>query len=181
MPKEKDLIKIDPHVLMSKPAVTGTRITVFVVRRILGTLIWLSLLGMTSCILPAQKLDLSTSRVCPQIKWYRRVAVEGYFGIDPRKGVSTEGGFEDVYPFSRFAFSAKPGTESIFDAAVVRANEGNNGPEIASRTELTGRGDQATWHLFDEQGREIGFGDRVRITGPIIRECVIKVDRIEKL
>jgi hypothetical protein len=178
---EKNLIEVDPHVLMGKLVVASARVIVFVVRRIPIMLVWLLLPGMTSCILPAQKLDLSTSRECPEVKWYRRVAVEGYFGIDPKKGVSTEGGFENVYPFSRFAFSAKPGVDSKLEAAVVRANEGNNGPEIANRTEFRGSGDQATWHLFDEQGREIGFGDRVRITGPMIRECVIKADRIERL
>jgi len=138
-------------------------------------------LGMGACLSPAHKLDLSASGDCPQAEEGQRIVVEGYFGIAPEKGVETESGYEGNHPYSRFNFSAGPNSKSKFEAAVVRANEGNNGSERASRTELIKSGTQQAWRIHDNERREVSFNDKVRVTGIMIRDCVVKVDRIERL
>jgi len=134
----------------------------------LRPLVLLLALPIVSCFSPAQRLELSKTGDCPQTKESQRIFVEGYFSIDPNKGVETESGYEGTHPYSRFSFSAAPNSQSKFEAAVVRANEGSNGPDRANRTEPVKNGDQVLWHLYDNQRREIGLNDRVRITGILI-------------
>jgi hypothetical protein len=132
-----------------------------VIQRRLTQLVWLLVFVMASCAPATQRVELSGSGICPQTEEDQRVSVEGYFGIDSERGVVTEAGWEGIYPYSRFAFSAEPGAKSMFEAAVVRADEGSNGAETANRTKPTVSGAQTSWHIFDNQRREISFGDRV--------------------
>ena len=153
----------------------------FVINKRLLLLFIALALGVIACFSPAQRLELSQSGDCPQTKEDQRIFAEGYFSIDPKKGVATESGYEGNHPYSRFSFSAEPNSRSKFEAAVVRANEGSNGSDRANRTEPVKNGDQIAWHIYDDQRREISFNDKVRITGIIIRDCVVKVEKIEKL
>ena len=141
----------------------------------------LLILNTGSCFLPAQRLELKKIGDCPATREGQRIFAEGYFSIDPEKGVATEGGYESMYPFSRFNFSVESNSKSKFEAAVVRANAGNNGPSRANRTEPTKNGDQVVWNIYDNWERQISFNDKVRVTGVMISDCVVKVDKIEKL
>ncbi|MDX6710471.1 MAG: hypothetical protein QOH96_1487 [Blastocatellia bacterium] len=147
------------------------------IRRKLALLAWLLFICITSCSPAPHSVELDNSGDCPQTEESQRVVVEGYFAVAP---VGTEGGYEGVHPFDRFAFSPEPGKRSMFEAGIVRANEGNNGPEVANRTTHSAGGAQTTWHIFDDQKQEIDFGTKVRVTGIMIRNCVVKVDMIEK-
>lgn len=137
-------------------------------------------LSLGCCLGPAQKIELGKSGECPSTKEGKCVIVEGFFGI-PEKGLTTEAGYEALYPYTRFAFSAEQAAKSQFEAALVMANAGNNGPEKANRMLPAESGAQPPFNIYDNRRNEINFNDRVRISGVMIRDCVVKVDKIEKL
>ncbi|HLA10384.1 MAG TPA: hypothetical protein VJ023_07290, partial [Pyrinomonadaceae bacterium] len=171
------------------------------VRLVRALVAWTLVLGIVSCYGPsdyrpadygpAQKIELSKSGDCPQVKDWQHVFVEGYFGIDP---VGINGGYEGQYPNQQFAFSSDPNgkfwaayeqegaspephARTKLLAAVTMANYGSNGPEIANRTRDSSHGKpDHKWHIY--QRREISFDDRVRITGfwiPGTYTCTVTV------
>lgn len=139
------------------------------------------LLGTASCSLPATRAELNTSDGCPQATKYRPIYVEGYFGVDSEKGISVDAGYEAMYPYAKFTFSSEPGAKTKLQVNVLVANQGNNGPERTSRTELPLSRSQSEWPIYDSRGVEISFRDRVRSTGFMIDPCVFKVEKIETL
>ena len=78
-------------------------------------------------------------------------------------------------------FSAEPSAKSKFEAAVIIANFGSNGPERANRAETDVNAARPAWRIYDNQQQEVGLNDKVRIRGFMIRDCVVKVEEIEKL
>ncbi len=137
-------------------------------------------LSLGCCLGPAERIELGKTGECPSAREGKCVTVEGFFGI-PEKGLTTEAGYEASYPYTRFAFSAEQAAKSKFEAGLVRANDGNNGPEKANRMMFAERGVQPPFHIYDNLRNEVSFNDRVRISGVMIRDCVVKVDKIEKL
>jgi hypothetical protein len=139
------------------------------------------LLATASCFLPARKADLIKSSGCPEATKYLPIYVDGYFGINPDKGISVDAGYESAYPYAKFAFSSEPDARTSLQANVIVANQGNNGLGKANRTEYPASDGQSKWPIYDFRGREISFHDRVRISGFLIEPCVFKVEKIEKL
>ena len=136
------------------------------------------LMPLVAChLLPPEKVTLSTSGECPKTKDWQRISVDGYFGNYSDARIDVNPGYEGNHPYGYFPFSAAPAIRTEFRAALVWSNQGANGPDKAGRMD---QGADDKWRIYDNQSREIGVNERVRITGVMIEPCVVKVDSIER-
>jgi hypothetical protein len=126
-------------------------------RKRLLFLVYVSLFSLSSC-LPTQKIALSKSGDCPQVREFQRVIIEGYFDLGADQSVSIHGGYESSYPYAQFTFSAEPGAKSKFEAAVVWANQGQNGSEKVRKKQIGQNSRKAV--VSGSGGSTISIGER---------------------
>jgi hypothetical protein len=136
-------------------------------------LVFALLFNMTSCsFVSAKKVEEGDYSRCTISSW-RKVYAEGYFG----KFIGIEGGVHSEYPHAKLVFSAQPGAEFGFEVDVLLA-AGNN---IGKANKMRSGGYGSPVSFYDNNEQVIEANNRVRITGYMIRGCLIKVEKIEKL